>query len=142
MSTDGTETPRLEIHNIPPPAEEPAESPSAFTQPDTAEEAATSFRSRPASVTPFSHTPDFLLDVQIGSEFVYPLAAALKERRTPFIFLTGHDDLDCPTQFLESPRVSKPFRVDGLLLAIQRQLALKEGPGGRAAGIAHPQPQG
>jgi DNA-binding response OmpR family regulator len=68
-----------------------------------------------------------LLDVQIGSELVYPLAARLRERDTPFIFLTGHDALDCPPLFAGCARMTKPFRVEMLLSTIEAQLTSRRG---------------
>lgn len=75
-----------------------------------------------------------LLDVQIGSEVVYPLAARLRERGTPFIFLTGHDALECPPQFAGCARMTKPFRLEMLLSAIEAQLSSRRGSRSDEAG--------
>ena len=63
-----------------------------------------------------------LLDVQIGPDLVYPLAARLRERDTPFIFLTGHDALESPAQFADCARLTKPFRVPQVLAAAAKAL--------------------
>lgn len=50
-----------------------------------------------------------LLDVQLGEERTYDLAAELQASGTPFILTTGFDVDLLPTALRDSPRLSKPF---------------------------------
>jgi len=55
------------------------------------------------------------LDVNIADGSVYDAAAALRSRSIPFVFVTGYSDLpDCPPEFLDAPRLKKPFTLDQL----------------------------
>lgn len=70
-------------------------------------------------------TPDAgVLDVNIAGDEVYPVAAALAERRVPFIFTTGYGTRGLSEQWRDRPIVQKPFQVehltDGLLIALGR----------------------
>jgi DNA-binding response OmpR family regulator len=57
-----------------------------------------------------------VLDVNLGDEFCFPVAQALREKGTPFLFLTGYDMASAfPPEFEAVPRLSKP--VDTRLLA-------------------------
>jgi CheY-like chemotaxis protein len=49
-----------------------------------------------------------LLDVNLSGERCFPLAAALRERGVPFVFLTGHDSNFIPEEFRTAPRLDKP----------------------------------
>jgi two-component SAPR family response regulator len=61
-----------------------------------------------------------LLDVQLGSDFVFPLALHLKDRGIAFIFLTGHDTLTVPAELKSAPSLHKPFQADALMKAVGR----------------------
>ena len=65
-----------------------------------------------------------VLDVNIAGDEVYPVAAALAERRVPFIFTTGYGTRGLSEQWRDRPIVQKPFQVehltDGLLIALGR----------------------
>jgi len=51
-----------------------------------------------------------LLDVNLAGELCFPVAAALRERGLPFVFLTGYDDSSIiPEEFQAVPRLSKPI---------------------------------
>ena len=51
-----------------------------------------------------------VLDINLGSEFCFPIAALLTERGIPFVFLTGYDDAALiPMAFRDVPCLSKPF---------------------------------
>lgn len=56
-----------------------------------------------------------VLDIRLGAELSFPVAAALIERDIPFLFLTGHDDLVVPPQYRAMRRLEKP--MDMRLLA-------------------------
>ena len=61
-----------------------------------------------------------LLDVNLGEERCFPIAAALRERHVPFIFLTGYDMPSAfPPEFKDIPRLSKPVDPKRLLELIQ-----------------------
>jgi len=50
------------------------------------------------------HRPDIaILDVNVGGEFVYPVADRLLERGIPFVFLTGYgrESVDQRYQFVQ-----------------------------------------
>jgi CheY-like chemotaxis protein len=60
-----------------------------------------------------------LLDVNLAGEFCFPVAAALRQRGVPFIFLTGYDDPGLiPIEFRTALRLSKPFDRTKLTTAI------------------------
>ena len=50
-----------------------------------------------------------LLDVNLGGEPCFPLAAALDARGVPFLFLTGYDSSAMPPEFQTVPRLRKPL---------------------------------
>lgn len=61
-----------------------------------------------------------LLDVNLGEERCFPIAEALRERRIPFIFLTGYDMSSAfPTEFEDVPRLPKPVSLQPLSELIQ-----------------------
>jgi len=56
-----------------------------------------------------------VLDVNLDGVAVWPVAAQLQARGTPFIFLSGFgSSLAAPPNFRDVPCVSKPFRADVL----------------------------
>lgn len=70
-----------------------------------------------------------LLDINLGSERVYPVADRLIARRVPFVFATGYSALVVPTAYGGVPRVEKPVDME----AVSRLLALRiEQMGGSA----------
>lgn len=50
-----------------------------------------------------------LLDVQLGNDKTYELAADLQAAGTPFILTTGFDTAVLPESLQSIPRLSKPF---------------------------------
>ncbi len=50
-----------------------------------------------------------LLDINIGSELVYPLAAELSVRHIPIVFLTGGAQSGVPHEWRSHPILSKPL---------------------------------
>ena len=56
-----------------------------------------------------------VLDINLGGELSFPVAAALIEQDIPFLFLTGYDDLVVPPQYRAMRRLEKP--TDMRLLA-------------------------
>lgn len=56
-----------------------------------------------------------VLDINLGGERVWPVAARLRERGVPFVFVSGYDNSLVPGDFADVPRCAKP--VDKVLLA-------------------------
>lgn len=64
-----------------------------------------------------------LLDVSLGGERSWPIAAVLMARGTPFAFVTGHDLAGVlPPEFTGVPVYRKPFRLHELEQALQHML--------------------
>lgn len=60
-----------------------------------------------------------VLDVNIGSEMIFPLARELQSRHVPFVFTTGYDRCVVGSEFADTPLWEKPVDV----IAMARQLA-------------------
>ena len=54
-----------------------------------------------------------LLDVNLGGEFVFPVAEILAARGTPFAFTTGYGETPDP-RFSGAPLIGKPIRRERL----------------------------
>jgi len=65
-----------------------------------------------------------LLDVNLGGgERSFPLAAILRERRVPYVFLTGYDSPnEFPAEYRDAPRLGKPFRFREFIDAMTTHL--------------------
>lgn len=64
-----------------------------------------------------------LLDVSLGAEQSWPIAAVLLQRGIPFLFATGHDLAGkLPAQFANVPVLRKPFRLANLEERLQQLL--------------------
>lgn len=50
-----------------------------------------------------------ILDVNLGGETAYPVAAALSERQVPFAFATGYGQNGVLREYAGVPVVAKPF---------------------------------
>ncbi len=59
-----------------------------------------------------------LLDVNIGGETVWPVADALRARRTPFAFTSGYGQLS-EARFRDAPLLSKPINGERLEEALR-----------------------
>lgn len=64
-----------------------------------------------------------LLDVNIGGEFVYELAADLDKRGVPIVFVTGYHAGGIDQRFANAPVLTKPVERDDLAAALTRVLA-------------------
>jgi len=65
------------------------------------------------------------LDINLGDEDCFPIAAALLERAIPFLFLTGYDnDMSIPAEFRHAPRLSKPVAEQDLIGTAREVFAL------------------
>ena len=66
-----------------------------------------------------------LLDVNLGSEKIDPVADLLAQRGCPFIFTTGYGRSGIPSAHAERPVLQKPFRMDDLSSVLNETLAAK-----------------
>ena len=63
-----------------------------------------------------------LLDINLGGEYSFSVAALLRERGVPFVFLTGYDNSAIiPPEFRQAPRITKPFE-DAAVRAVAAKL--------------------
>ncbi|MGX1164682.1 response regulator [Bradyrhizobium sp. DASA03005] len=60
-----------------------------------------------------------VLDVNIRSEMIFPIARELRARNVPFLFTTGYDKITLGPEFQDVPLLEKP--ID--LAAMARKLA-------------------
>jgi CheY-like chemotaxis protein len=56
-----------------------------------------------------------ILDINLAGEMVYPVAEALRERRIPFIFVTGYDERIVPRGYNWVPLLEKPVSMHRVL---------------------------
>ncbi|HEX2139008.1 MAG TPA: hypothetical protein VHG33_04780, partial [Woeseiaceae bacterium] len=66
-----------------------------------------------------------LLDVNVGGRPVYPVAAALRDRGVPVVFMSGDQSVDEPWQ--HHPIVRKPFALDQLKRALEQAVRGRDG---------------
>jgi DNA-binding LytR/AlgR family response regulator len=55
-----------------------------------------------------------LLDINLFGERSLEVAAALRRRGVPFVFVTGYDDTALSAEYRSYPRMSKPFEESEL----------------------------
>lgn len=53
-----------------------------------------------------------ILDLNLGGQLAYPLAEALLRRGIPFLFSTGYDVEEIPSEFKDVIRLTKPATGD------------------------------
>lgn len=63
-----------------------------------------------------------ILDIDLGGELSFPIAEALAERGTPFLFASAFDAITLPEGLKCAPRLAKPFSHRDLLAAIDAML--------------------
>lgn len=68
-----------------------------------------------------------VLDVNLDGADSFGVAAALKERRKPFIFATGYGGSRVAAEFAGAPVIQKPYRMEELVSALG-QLLVSAGP--------------
>ncbi|HEX3860319.1 MAG TPA: hypothetical protein VHY35_01340 [Stellaceae bacterium] len=51
-----------------------------------------------------------MLDLNLAGHAVYPVAEELVLRGVPFVFVTGYAAQDLSREYMERPKLSKPFR--------------------------------
>ena len=63
-----------------------------------------------------------VLDINLRGRSTEPLAAVLRGRGIPFLFVSGYGNAQLSQQFLDAPLLSKPFRDEQLIRAIEAVL--------------------
>jgi len=63
-----------------------------------------------------------LLDLNLKDEVSLPVAQALRDKGTPFVFATGYDGVPADSGFSDVPCISKPYRMEQLAAVIARAL--------------------
>jgi CheY-like chemotaxis protein len=64
-----------------------------------------------------------VLDVNLGGEDAFPIAAALAERGVPFAFSTGYGSGGLPESWRTRPVLQKPFTEEQVRAVLSRALA-------------------
>ena len=64
-----------------------------------------------------------ILDVNLKGESVWPVAAALRGRGTPFVLATGGHVDPPPAEFANVPTIEKPYTIDRVTPIIEAVLA-------------------
>jgi len=64
-----------------------------------------------------------ILDVNLKGESVWPVAAALRERGTPFVLASGGHVDPPPPEFRNVPMIEKPYTIDRVTPIIDAALA-------------------
>jgi len=64
-----------------------------------------------------------LLDVNLGGDYIYPIADALVARGVPWMFVTGYDGWSLPEAYRQATVVTKPFSMAIVVDSIARLLA-------------------
>ena len=68
-------------------------------------------------------TCDFaILDINLRGNSTEPVAAQLRARGVPFLFVSGYGNTQLSQQFLDAPLLAKPFRDEQLIRAIKAVL--------------------
>jgi CheY-like chemotaxis protein len=73
------------------------------------------------------HPQGALLDINLGGETVYPVAAALAQRNIPFAFLTGYSQSTVMAGYANRPVLQKPF-MPGQIETVIRQMMPENNP--------------
>lgn len=64
-----------------------------------------------------------ILDVNLKGESVWPVAAALRKKGTPFVLASGGHVEPPPAEFKNAPMIEKPFTIDRVTPIIEAALA-------------------
>ncbi|MGH8192227.1 MAG: response regulator [Rhodanobacteraceae bacterium] len=60
-----------------------------------------------------------VLDVNLDGERVFPVAAALRERKVPFLFSSGYGDSSIPPEYRDCKVLQKPYGMESFRQAVQ-----------------------
>jgi DNA-binding response OmpR family regulator len=63
-----------------------------------------------------------ILDVNLKGESVWPVAALLRDRGTPFVLASGGHVEPPPPEFKNAPMIEKPFTIDRVTPIIEAAL--------------------
>ena len=70
--------------------------------------------------------PDMaVLDINLGTEKVFPVADALSARGLPFVFATGYDTLSIPAAYRTVPRFEKPVDIHALAHFLRGEVSVR-----------------
>ena len=69
-----------------------------------------------------------LLDVDLGDGMSFEIARTLKQRGTPFVFVTAARLTDFPADLADAPFIAKPFFRNAIAQAIRDGLGKRETP--------------
>jgi CheY-like chemotaxis protein len=61
-----------------------------------------------------------VLDINLGGDMSFPVADVLRERKIPFLFVSGYSSAGLLDEYRNEVRLRKPFRVHELANAIER----------------------
>jgi DNA-binding NtrC family response regulator len=64
-----------------------------------------------------------VLDVNIRSERIFPIARELRARQVPFVFTTGYDKVSIEPEFRDVPLWEKPFDIAAMAQSLARLLS-------------------
>jgi CheY-like chemotaxis protein len=64
-----------------------------------------------------------VLDINVGSEMVFPLARALRSRNVPFVFTTGYDQSVVESEFRDIELWEKPINTAAMVRALAGLIA-------------------
>jgi ActR/RegA family two-component response regulator len=65
-----------------------------------------------------------VVDINLGSGASFKLAAMLRQRAIPLVFVTGYDPATIPPEFHDVTRLQKPVELDRILRAIAESLSM------------------
>jgi len=65
-----------------------------------------------------------ILDVNLGGDRIDPVAEALSQRDVPFGFVTGYGAGALPSEYVDRPRLCKPFKMADLLVMLTELVKL------------------
>lgn len=60
-----------------------------------------------------------VLDVNLEEALSYPIADRLRDRRVPYLFLTGYDAWSLPVEHRETARLAKPFPPHSVVTMVE-----------------------
>jgi len=66
-----------------------------------------------------------ILDINIGGQDVFPVAARLRELQTPFVFASATDVKQIGPEFGREPLIAKPYTIDQVQQSLDRMLAAR-----------------
>jgi CheY-like chemotaxis protein len=66
-----------------------------------------------------------VLDINLGGDMSFPVADILRERKIPFLFVSGYTAAALSDEYRDAVRLQKPFRTHDLAKAIERIRAVE-----------------